>query len=271
MEELETLIGREVGLDETVAALRQSVLHMTLPAVGAHLVTCSDESEIECADAFQRGFVEPLLPNLGPEKCAAFRTANLGSRYEWGSARIAEHHYATPDSRQFAKCVVIKINGHVSVLDTPQGRQYGPMARYETQSAACGALHALLGGAKGAFADDLRDALCGDGQDRIAILLNQNAVASKYRYLAAAIVSARRQAERALRDIEEYTAATPTVYVIAPCVTLNRPGPDGELLVGFYAADFRGATPNVEYAGLGDDPAKYRFDEGEAGLAVVER
>ena len=270
MDDLKPLIGREVGLVETIAALRQTVLRLDLPAVGAHLVTCSDETEIECAIAFRNGFVEPLLPNLGPEKCGMFRTANLGSRYEWGSARIAEHHYATPDSQQGAKCIVIKINGHVSVSQSADGRQYGPMDRYETQSAACGALHALLDGAQSAFADDLREALCGDGQDRIATLLDADAVEPKYRYLAAAITSARRQAQRALEDIEDYSEATPTVYVIAACVTLNRPGPDGEMLVGFHVADFRDASPRVEYCGLGDDPAKYSFAESEVGLFVTE-
>ena len=26
------------------------------------------------------------------------RTANLGARYEWGTIRIAEHHFATPET-----------------------------------------------------------------------------------------------------------------------------------------------------------------------------
>ena len=270
MERLKRLIGREVDLEQVAATLRECVKTFATPVVGAHHVTCSDESEIECIEAFQHTFVEALLPSLGPEKKAAFRTSNLGGRYEQGAARIAEHHYATPESRDQAKCILIKINGHVSVTQAPEGLLYGPMERYHAESTACGALHALLGGTQAPFADALRQAFTADGKDRIATLLDPQRVDPTYRYLLAAIASARLQAARALADIQEYQEVTPTVYLIVPCVTLNRRGPDGEIVCGFHVADYRDDDDQVEYVGLGDDPARYQVSYEGDRLRVVE-
>jgi hypothetical protein len=271
MDRLKRLIGREGELEQVAATLRECVKTFATPVVGAHHVTCSDESEIECIEVFQRTFVERLLPSLGPEKKAAFRTSNLGARYEQGSARIAEHHYATPESRDQAKAILIKINGHVSVTQTPEGLLYGPMERYHTESNACGALHALLGGVQAPFADDLRQAFTADGNDRIAALLDPQRVNPTHRYLLAAIASARLQATRALADIQEHQEVTPTVYLIVPCVTLNRRGPDGEIVCGFHVADYRGDEERVEYVGLDDDPARYRVTYEDERLQITER
>ncbi len=270
VEALHKLIGREADLERVAAALRDCAKTFGTPVVGAHHVVCSDESEVECVDAFQRVFVEPLLPSLGPEKKSAFRTSNLGARYEWGAARIAEHHYATPQSRRSAKCMVIKVNGHVSELHTPDGKRYGPMDRYQTESSACGALHALLGGAREPFTAELRETFTTGGNDRIATLLDSNRVDPTYRYLLAAIVSARLQADRALADVREHQEMTPTVYLIVPCVTLNRPGPDGEIVCGFYVADYRDDESKVEYFGLGDEPARYRVMYKDDHLRVMD-
>jgi hypothetical protein len=270
MERLQHLIGREVDLERVAGTLRECVKAFGTPVIGAHHVTCSDESEIECLDVFQRTFVEKLLPSLGPEKKSAFRTSNLGGRYEWGAARIAEHNYATPESREMTKCILIKVNGHVSVAQTPEGLLYGPMERYHSESNACGALHALLAGADEPFARALRDAFTADGNDRIATLLDESRVDPRYRYLIAALVSTRLQAGRALQDVKDYQEVTPTVYLIVPCVTLNRPGPDTEIVCGYYVADYRTSDAAVEYHGLGDDPARYRVAYGEDGLVIVE-
>lgn len=270
MERLRQLVGREVELERVAATLRECVKEFGTPVVGAHLVTCSDESEIECSEVFQRTLVEKLLPSLGPEKKGAFRTSNLGGRYEWGAARIAEHHYATPESRDMTKCILIKINGHVSVAETPEGRRYGPMQRYHTESNACGALHALLAGVEQPFTRDLRQTFSADGTDRMAMLLDASRVEPRYRYLVVALVSARLQAGRALKDVDDYQEATPTVYLIVPCMTLNRPGPDSEIVCGFYVADYRTAESTVEYFGLGDDPSRYRVSYEADRLRIVE-
>jgi hypothetical protein len=267
---LQQLIGREADLEQVAATLRECVKTFGTPVVGAHHVTCSDESEIECIDAFQHTFVEALLPSLGPEKKAAFRTSNLGSRYEQGAARIAEHHYATPESRDQAKCILIKLNGHVSVAETPEGLAYGPMERYQAESTACGALHALLGGARAPFIDDLRQAFTADGHDRVATLLDPQRVDPTYRYLLAAIAGARLQAARALADIQDHQEVTPTVYLIVPCVTLNRRGPDGELVCGFYVADYRDGKAEAAYHGLNDDPGRYQVSYENERLRIVD-
>jgi hypothetical protein len=165
--------------------------------------------------------------------------------------------------------MLIKINGHVSVLETAAGVQYGPMARYCTESNACGALHAVLDGAEQPFARDLREAFVGDGTDRLATLLDEQRVDPRYRYLFAALISARLQAQRALRDVEEHREVTPTVYLIVPCVTLNRPGPDTEIVCGYYRLDYRAADARAEYVGLGDEPRDYRVASPRPPLCVT--
>ena len=268
MKTLRECIGHETTLTHVVGALRERALNFDTKAIGAHLVCCSDESEIECAEVFQREFVAKLLPNLGEGKKGAFRTSNLGARYELCSAHIAEHHYATPESRLTSKCVVIKINGHVSEMRTPEGKQYGPMQRYDTDSNACGALHSLLAGKEAPFAVDLREAFNADGQDRIAALLDPKRVEPRFRYLIAGMLSARMQAMRAMRDVENHQAASPTVYLIVPCLTLNRYGPDGEIVCGFYVIDHRGIESKSEYVGLGDDPTRYRISYEADALRI---
>lgn len=270
MSELREIIGREISLDAVSGALRDYVRGVGVAEVGAHHVTCSDESEIECIEVFQRVFVQLLLPDLGPEKKAAFHTSNLGGRYEWGSAPIAEQHFATRQSTVGAKCVLIKINGHVAVTETADGRLYGPMDRYHINSSACGALHALLAGNEQPFAADLNEAFGADGIDRVSLLLDSASVNAQHRYLFAAVASARLQAARAMRDVQAHSASSPTVYVIAPCVTFNRPGPDTEFLVGFYVADYRADGAGMDYWGLADDPTRYCVEYEDGRLVVGE-
>lgn len=99
MRSLHHLLGLEQDLDHVCYTLRRSVDKQNSAAVGAVHVTCSDESERESIEAFQRAFVEPLLPALKLWSKCPFRTSNLGGRYEWGAIRIAEQHFATARSR----------------------------------------------------------------------------------------------------------------------------------------------------------------------------
>lgn len=270
IDELHDYIGKERDLDAVGGALRDAVLRLQPPVVGALELNCSDESELECGAAFQRQFVDHLLPDLKTAARAPFRTCNLGARYEWGSVRVAEHHYALPASARSFKVMVLKLNGHVSVADGPRGPRFGPMRRYDAESAACGALHALLAGQKLPALTELRDALAGDGHDRVAALLDPQRVEPAYRHLFAAIVSIRRQTERALDDIRAHKPHTPTLYLVVPCVTFNRPGPDTEMVVGLARADRRRDEPIVEYHGLGDDPARYRVQLSTGRVRVSE-
>jgi hypothetical protein len=81
MEHLQNLVGKENGLAHVADAIRQFAESLHAPVVGAYHLTCSDETEWECATAFQQGFAGPLLPPLKGDHRAAFRTANLGAQY----------------------------------------------------------------------------------------------------------------------------------------------------------------------------------------------
>jgi hypothetical protein len=264
LEPLTALIGHERDLDDVARALRHAIGNLRAPVCGALQLTCSDESEAECVEALHRHVVRPLLPSLKFASQAAFRTANLGARYEWGSARLAEQHFATPASERAGKVMLIKINTHVS---RDRSDRYGQMQRYQVHSSYCGALYATLEGTPQPAARELEHILQAEGLDRLDILRHH--VGEDHRLLAAALASARLQARMAVLDLQEHQPATPTVYLVVPCVTLNRPDLDTELVVGVYLVDRRRGRGD-RYLGLGDDPRAYHIRHPGGRLHVGE-
>ncbi|MGD8452391.1 MAG: hypothetical protein PVJ57_11280 [Phycisphaerae bacterium] len=252
------LLGREHRLHDVNLALRRYIRDLDAPVVGALHVTCADESEWECIDSFQRSFVAEMLPDLKFARKAPFRLSNLGARYEWGALPVAEHHYATPESRSTFKALLVKLNAHVAVDGFGEQSCYGRMQRYDTHSTACGALHALMAGNDNPSLRDLREAFEEEGIDRLALLADDQRVDPAQRSLFVALINARRQTARVLREIAEHVPASPTFYVVASCVTLNRPAEDTELLCGLALVDHRTGEQTAEYIGLGDDPTRYR-------------
>jgi hypothetical protein len=263
------ILGRERSSDEVARLLRSYVQAEKAPVVGAMRVSCSDEAEQESIEAFQRQFVRYLLPSLKFSSRSPFRVANLGGRYEWGSVRIAEDHYALAEGAEDWKLLVVKINAHVAVQDEPSGRTYGRAQRYGAQSTYCGALHAVLDGHVAPFARSLEEDFSFEGVDRLSILRDPHRVDPALRGFHAAVVSARVQARRAMIDVQDHTPLMPTLYLILPTVTLNRAGHDTEIVCGIYTADRRGGEPHDEYCGVGDDAGKYRLGE-EGGRLVLE-
>lgn len=255
------LIGREQGLDDLNRALRDQVRRLHAPVVGAMHVTCADESEGESIQSFQRYFASDLLPPLKFAQRAPFRLSNLGARYEPGAVAIAEHHFATPESRDAFKVLVVKINAHVAVSGAGDTATYGQMSRYGQPSTACGALHALLAGHTAPFTTDLREALMAGGHDCLKPLLDPAQVAPAHCGLLAAVASARAQGRRAELDIHRHHPHSPTLYLVVTCVTLNRAERDTELLCGIHVADQRREEYTVAYSGLGDDPAAYQVHD----------
>jgi hypothetical protein len=269
MTKLRGLIGTECALDDAGDALAELVAGLAPTVVGAHLVACSDETERECAEAFQRRFAGRMLPELKPSCRATFCTANLGARYEWGSVRIAEEHYAVSAAPPGLKVVVVKINSHVAVRQTSDGPEYGWLTRYGGQSACCGALAAMMEGSPLPAALELVQTFSLDGRNRLGTLGDPRRVPVEQRALLAAAVNARLQARRAALDIGEHRPHTPAIFLVVPGVTINRPGPDTELIVGQYGIDWTGQSPAAKYQGLGDDPAAYRVrhEQGRVVLA----
>ncbi len=270
MDELRRLIGVEHGLDEVSGALRDEVQRTAALVVGALEVNCADESELECGAAFQRHFVEHLLPDLKTAARAPLRICNLGARYEEGAIGVAEHHYALPVSARSFKTLVVKINAHVAVSEGSGGVCFGAMRRYDAESRACGALHALLCGEELPAVAELRCTFAAGGRDRVATLLDPQRVAPAQRYLLAAVVNARLQANRAVADIRRHKPHTPTLYLVVPCVTLNRSGPDTELVVGYGWVDCRRPEASEKYEGLGDEPERYRVELSGGRVRVAE-
>jgi hypothetical protein len=270
MSKLHSLIGAECYMEKLLEALRNLVEGLDAPAVGAHHVTCSDETEAEGAEAFDRWFSGRMLPPLKSASRRAFRSVNLGGRYERGSLRIAEEHFAVGQSASSFKVMVLKLNSHVAVRQTPDGPEYGRLIRYGRESACCGALAALVEGNALHAVHELAETFALNGHDRLAALHDPSVVPAKHCALAAAVVNARLQAHRAVADLQGHPPHSPTLFLVLPCMTINRPGPDTELLVGQYAVDWTEKKPEVKYHGLGDDPAAYRIFHDPAGLRIED-
>lgn len=261
-------LGTEAALVDGARSLGAWVKSLRMRAVGAHLLTCSDETESEAAQTFDRHFVRHLLPNLHAFDKAPFRSANLGGRYEWGSLAITEEHFARAKHAQSGKVVVLKVNAHVAVEQGPDGLVFGKLARYDSVgSATCGALAGLLSGDRSRpFLLELEESFLFEGVDRVAQL---RAMPEDTRALVAAIISARLQARRAMLDIQDLQANSPTAYMIVASVTLNRTGRDAELPIGMYLVDHLGDERSEHWIGVTDRPdeIKLRLDDG---LVAIE-
>jgi hypothetical protein len=280
--DLSSFIGVERRLDAVSHAIRSHVVELGAPAVGAHQINCSEESERECVDAFHSIVVRNLLPDLKFWSRSSFRTVNLGGRYEWSSLGLAEQHYAIPETEEAFKVIVVKVNSHVSMVEVDGQPVFGKMHRYERESVYCGALHALLDGTGTSnesepdpfFLGELHSLFHTGSMDRLAVLRDPTRVPATQRALFAALVNARLQAMMAALDAQQHRSTTPTVYLILPAVTLNREDPDTEILVGIGCIDERplaeGGKKQVRYEGLGDDPSRYRVERPLGRLAVRE-
>ena len=268
--QLLSLMGRETDPARVCAGLREHARGGRFPVVGAYEIVCSDEVERESESVFQRLFVQQMLPVLKSGNRAAFSTVNLGSRYEPGAIRIAEPHYAIPKSEQTAKLMVVKINAHVAVQQSSDGPTYGWMNRYGCRSTCCGALASMLAGGDLPAVEELAQTFRHDGNDRLETLNDPNRVPAEHRTLLAAVTNARLQAGRAASEISGYRPETLTKWLILACVSINRPEPDTELIVGRYLIDTTGEVPAIEYQGLGDDPATYRVHHDKSGLHITD-
>jgi len=270
MDRLQKLVGAERSVKGVCETLHFVAASQNPPVTGAVLVTCADETEREAAEAFQAGFVQYLLPALKFAQRAPFRVSNLAGRYEWGAVRIAEQHFATAAAHAGYQLLVIKVNSHAAVPGDPE-LPFGVLERYRAVSPCCGGLAAFLDGSKEPFAQSLEEVFASEGKDRAGALRDPERVDPRFRNLYAALVSARLQARTALLDIQDYVPASPTLYLVVPCVTLNRLQADSEIVCGYYLADAREKLPPpVTWFGLGDDPAEYRAEVRNGHLRITD-
>lgn len=275
MNELIKLIGHEFSVKKISRMLCDITQELRPGVVGAMHITCADESEYECAQVFEKGFVQHHLPELKFASQPPFRIANLGGRYDWGAVGIAEEHFVLPDNQPgFGpgfKLMVIKINSHVGVISDKNNEQYGFLKRYGRRSACCGALSALMAGKQGPFLEELNEVFRVGGKDRLRILMNPGQVAAELRSLYAAIVSAVLQTRQVIVDIQAHKSSVPVLYQVLPCVTLNRHDTDTEILCGVYTVDYRFSEMRKEYVGLSDDPSTYSFGIHNSRITIESK
>ena len=276
MTELDHLIGQERSLREVAQTIHAWAQTQHAAEVGALHVTCSDESERECVEALQRGFIDYLLPPLKFARRSAFQLSNLGGRYEWGAAPLAEDHFRSDRSATGFTLLVAKINAHVAFEEIPQGTdtaatyRLGVWDRYGRDSTSCGALNSLMAGKRSPFLDDLRQAFDSEGRDRLSTITDDQRVDPRFQPLVAGLVSARLQGRKAVLDIQDRAPAHPTYWVVVPCVTVNRHERDTEIVCGVYTVDGREGERVVTYSGLGDDPTGYQIDRIDGRFRVTD-
>jgi hypothetical protein len=271
VKELIKLIGQEFTIKKISRTLCDITQELRPGVVGAMHITCADESEHECVQAFQKGFVQHHLPELKFANQSAFRISNLGGRYEWGAVGIAEEHFVLPEIPASFKLMVIKINSHVGVTVEKDAERYGILKRYGHESACCGALSALMAGKKGPFLEELQEVFRFVGIDRLQILMDPGRVPSALRSLYAAVVCAGLQARQVMTDIRAHKPPVPTLYLVLPCITLNRPEEDTEILCGVYTTDCRSGGVKEEYVGLSDDPSNYSFSIHARRISIEDK
>jgi hypothetical protein len=269
-ERIRRSFGVEHDIEHVSRELKYYAQSFHAPRVGAHLITCSDETEQEGADAFNQWFAQDLLPDLRLADRAPFRTATLGGRYEWGGAPLAADHFNDADDPEGLTVVFVKINSHVAVDGASNDPRFGQFPRYGADSACCGLLSGLLAGSSLPAAQEIVDDFASEGIDRLAMLRDADIVDPRCQLLFTAIVNTRLQARRIMVDIQDQQDEGPIIYCVAPCVTLNRPGRDGEIICGLYVADHRGENATERYCGLGDDPSKYELTVSSSRLHVTD-
>lgn len=260
-------------MDEVSRSAAHFVRQLRPPVVGAMHITCCDQAEYEVAESFQRWFINEMLPSYKYATKSAFRSATLGAHYQWGAVRIAESHFTHADRGHPFKVFVVKINTHVSMIDDHGQVRFGYMSRFNSteDSTFCGALHALLDDADLPFLPPIEEMFASEGKDRLAALRDPERVAPGLRGLFAAVTAARLEARRVMLDIQDHHPGSPTLYLILPCVSINRKSRDTEILCGYYEADY--LTPDTcreNYSGLGDDPAAYRLNREKGRLHIED-
>ena len=254
--------------------LYQAAFNVQAPVVGAVQIHCADEAEHESVHAFDQLVVQRLLPKLKTGQRGALHLANLGARYEWGAAAIADEHFSTPEAQQQHKLLVVKINTHVGVCVSRTQERLGEIERYGRRSPCCGALKALLaGGSQAHFLQELSEAFLSENKNRLDMLTDDGCTPPEVRSLVAAVVAARLQARQVMLDVQSLSALSPTVAWVVPSVTFNRTGQDTEMICGLYTSDRRdgGETPRDAYVGLGDDPSAYQIDKSLNRYAISDR
>ena len=135
--------------------------------------------------------------------------------------------------------------------------EYGWLERYGVESPCCGAIAGAVD-EEPVASTQLRKLLHSGGVNRLQALRDRYVVPPHTRALLTAIVNAQIQSLLLAVNLREHRPQGPTIFLVLPCVTINRNGPDTELVVGRFAVDATGATLSTRYQGLDNDPARYR-------------
>ena len=270
--ELERLIGREQRLGAVSHAIVAAARTSKSKRVATLHITCSDEREKESADEFVNTVVREL--SGGPySRRAPMRTANLGARYEWGSAPLAANHFAAEGTED--SLVVIKVSSHVGYIEHGDKREYGLLDRELATTFSCGAICCLLDGASKPFTKEMDLLFGSEGLDRLGLLCDPTVVPPFDRAAIAAVINSRMQARKAMLDVGEHSwrnpGQSPESILVVSTLTINRPGVDHECLIGFYSGVLDSAEPSgirFSWTGLPDDPRLIKVSH-EAGALYL--
>ncbi|MFT6363223.1 MAG: hypothetical protein ACJAZ8_001639 [Planctomycetota bacterium] len=266
-----------VGEEHRLGASGRAIVTMARSAGAKYVatlhVTCSDSREKEGADDFVSTVVRELAEGTYARR-SPMRTANLGARYEWGSAPLAAGHFNALGTD--GSLLIIKTSTHVGYLEHSHGREYGLLQREHDTSISCGALGCLLDGMSLPFLRDLELMFHSEGMDRLGMLRDTTVVPSEHRPLLASVVNARLQARQAMLDVSEHCRRNPSMapsqLLVVSSVTMNRQGADNELLVGFYSGVRDETAPSgmrLTWTGLPADPRALQVAHRSSSVSIT--
>ena len=117
--------------------------------------------------------------------------------------------------------------------------------------------------------ENLAEVFVSEGPDRLAALTGGSRIDPQFLLLYTAMVSARLQARKVVLDVQDHKGWK-TEFLIIPCVTINRPERDTEIVCGFYHSTPGQPDREPDYYGLGDDPSLYEHQIKNSRLVITD-
>jgi hypothetical protein len=244
-EDLHQVIGREIPLNSFHGLVRRAAQSVrSVREYGTVLVTCSDEFNGEVREGFDRDVARPLMARRVARNRRTFALSNLGGRVEPGALSLAGDHFDFPGAN--TRLIVVEIVSHVGRRKDGQRTIHGEIDRFGRSSSCCGALHTLLeppaatGAVHYPWLEHLESFF---GQSR---LVDLRAIDPAIRLVPAAIVHAALQAESIVTDALRAPLPEDTWILVASAVSVNKPGIDGALGVGYHLLRTGGGEVSIE-------------------------
>jgi hypothetical protein len=271
MRELESLIGRQIALDQVHGVVRRTARGIERGLeYGVCLVSCSDEFQGELRSRFDRDVARPLSSPTVVGTRSVFSLSNLGARLEPGAVAVANDHFTVESRREGAKLLLVKIAAHVGMRTQDHETIWGEVDRCGQPSPCCAALGmvitppAITGAVRYPWLEDLQAAF---GPRRIEALRTES---GPFRMVKAALIHAVLQAETAVTDLFRAPPPTETHILVVPIVVIDQQGPEDAIVAGVHHLFAKGGNLDIVHgAALRTTPQGLEVESKSGRLRVT--